>query len=297
MTLDWETTRRMLAESLGLSEEDLGASKQEEETEDENLDLYEESTMSELEIIESEFEEDVFETILEDIEDEDEEDEDEDEDEVEDGDWEQINDSNLYDEDEDEEDEDEWIENEQSKEDASNPGDYELTIESPILKRFMTFRKKLTSQKSYGSNIIITDDGIATDFDYNYFRDTSKVKACIVASSENTITGSEFKVRSDLDKTIASAAKAAKQVTFKRSDASNKDGDAIYSFEIETEAVSFDPYEHRKSWRLETETVKIKDGIKSDFEITDLKEFAKNVRLASQLTSRIYFKSIFSCLS
>ena len=101
MTLDWETTRRMLAESLGLSEEDLGASKQEEETEDENLDLYEESTMSELEIIESEFEEDVFETILEDIEDEDEEDEDEDE--VEDGDWEQINDSNLYDEDEDEE--------------------------------------------------------------------------------------------------------------------------------------------------------------------------------------------------
>ena len=247
--------------------------------------------MSELEIIESEFEEDVFETILEDIEDEDEEDEDEDEDEVEDGDWEQINDSNLYDEDEDEEDEDEWIENEQSKEDASNPGDYELTIESPILKRFMTFRKKLTSQKSYGSNIIITDDGIATDFDYNYFRDTSKVKACIVASSENTITGSEFKVRSDLDKTIASAAKAAKQVTFKRRDASNKDGDAIYSFEIETEAVSFDPYEHRKSWRLETETVKIKDGIKSDFEITDLKEFAKNVRLASQLTSRIYFKN------
>jgi len=297
MTLDWETTRRMLAESLGLSEEDLGASKQEEETEDENLELYEESTMSELEIIESEFEEDVFETILEDIEDEeddeeedeDEEDDEEDEDEEdEDGDWEQTNDSNLYEEDEDE---DEWIENEQSKEDASNPEDFDLTIESPILKRFMTFRKKLTSQRSYGSNIIITEDGIATDFNCNYFRDTSKVKACIVASSENTITGSEFKVRSDLDKTIASAAKAAKEVTFKRRDTSNKDGDAIYSFEIETEAVSFDPYEHRKSWRLETETVKIKDGIKSDFEITDLKEFAKNVRLASQLTSRIYFKN------
>ena len=280
MTLDWETTRRMLAESLGLSEEDLGASKQEEETEDENLDLYEESTMSELEIIESEFEEDVFETILEDIEeDEDEEEDEEDEDEEED------------EEDEDEEDEDEWIENEQSKEDASNPGDFEFTIESPVLKRFMIFRKKLTSQKTYGSNIIITNDGIATDFAYDYFRDTSKVKACIVASSEKTITGNEFKVRGDLDKTIASAAKAAKEVTFKRRDTSNEDGDFIYSFEIETEAVSFDPYEHRKSWRLETETVKIKDGINSDFEITDLKEFAKNVKLASQLTSRIHFKN------
>ncbi len=285
MTLDWETTRRMLAESLGISEDDLGASKQEEETEDENLDLYEESTMSELEIIESEFEEDVFETILEDIEedeDEDEEDEDEDEDE-----------EDEDEEDEDEEDEDEWIENEQSKEDASNPRDFELTIESPILKRFMTFRKKLTSQKRYGSDIIITEDGIATDFDYNHFRDTSKVKACIVASSENTITGSEFKFGfNDLDKTLASAAKATKEVTFKRRDTSNKDGDTIYLFEIETEAVSFDPYEHRKSWRgQETQTVKIKDGINSDFEITDLKEFAKNVRLASQLTSRIYFKN------
>ena len=131
MTLDWETTRRMLAESLGLSEEDLGASKQEEETEDENLDLYEESTMSELEIIESEFEEDVFETILEDIE----EDEDEEEDE----------------EDEDEEDEDEWIENEQSKEEG--PAFLMLPAEEQE-KEIKNFIKSLDDSIESENNII-----------------------------------------------------------------------------------------------------------------------------------------------
>ena len=80
MTLDWETTRKMLAESLGLSEDDLGASKQEEETDNRiPEDLFEEFDLSseaafinqdieepevlidEMDIIESEFEEDVFE--------------------------------------------------------------------------------------------------------------------------------------------------------------------------------------------------------------------------------------------
>ncbi len=285
MTLDWETTRRLLAESLGVSEEKLGASESETEqdTDPESFTGVNDSLSEE----DDEHEED--DSIL-----------------ITDEEWEQINDSDIYEEDdeEDEEDDEEPVEY-RPKHPAAARRDsagmtpnstksFAITLDSESVKRFTIIDKKLSAGE-YAADSIMDFNGIGKQSKTSHYRSTSALEWRLTCAAEDStpvvIENMPFRLSTGAEssnKKIAEAARNSKELTFHLKE---ETGDRIeYTFSMESEKVKYEPYSTtyaNKGYRVEIPTFDEEDY---NVEILDLKEFAGHVKTAASLTSRVYFE-------